>query len=258
MEISRPLIGFFDSGVGGTSIWHAAHQLLPSVHSLYLADSAHAPYGLLPLEALVHRTEVLTEYLLSQGAELIVVACNTATTNAIAHLRARYPVSFVGIEPAIKPATLHTQSQVIGVLATRGTISSGLFHSRIQAFGSGYTLVIQHGDGLVEEIEQGRLMGEQVRVLLSQYLSPMLAQGVDTLVLGCTHYPFLTPVIESLFPRAFQIIDPSDAVARQITHLWHHPTAEQAGQTVFLTNGSLEVMRGFAPEGAEVRQTKDF
>ena len=101
-------------------------------------------------------------------------------------------------------------------------------------------------------------MGEQVRVLLSQYLSPMLAQGVDTLVLGCTHYPFLTPVIESLFPGAFQIIDPSDAVARQITHLWHHPTAEQAGQAVFLTNGSLEVMRGFAPKGAEVRQTKDF
>ena len=252
------MIGFFDSGVGGTSIWHAAHRLLPGVDTLYLADSAHAPYGLLSLDALVSRTEVLTEFLLAQGATMIVVACNTATTNAVAHLRARYPVSFVGIEPAIKPATLRTQSQVIGVLATRGTISSGLFHSRIQAYGSGYTLVIQHGDGLVEQIEQGQLMGEEVRSLLWRYLSPMVEQGVDTLVLGCTHYPFLIPVIESLFPGVFQIIDPSDAVARQILHLWPHESPHEQGRAVFLTNGSLEVMRAFAPKDAEVHISADF
>jgi len=258
MKSTGPMIGFFDSGVGGTSIWNAAQRLLPGADTLYLADSAHAPYGLLPLDALVRRTEVLTEFLLAQGATLIVVACNTATTNAIAHLRARYPVSFVGIEPAIKPAVVHTQSQVIGVLATRGTISSGLFHSRIQAYGSGYTLVIQHGDGLVEQIEQGQLMGQEVRTLLSRYLSPMVEQGVDTLVLGCTHYPFLIPVIESLFPGVFQIIDPSDAVARQILHLWPHESTHEKGHAVFLTNGSLEVMRSFAPKAAEVRTSADF
>jgi len=119
-------------------------------------------------------------------------------------------------------------------------------------------LVIQHGDGLVEQIEQGQLMGQEVRTLLSRYLSPMVDQGVDTLVLGCTHYPFLIPVIESLFPGVFQIIDPSDAVARQILHLWSHESMHEKGHAVFLTNGSLEVMRSFAPKAAEVRTSADF
>lgn len=208
-------IGIFDSGVGGTSIWKEIRKLLPNEDTIYLADSKNAPYGEKALEEIVRLSVKNTEFLLNKGCKLIVVACNTATTNAIAMLREAYDVPFIGIEPAIKPAALQSESKTVGILATKGTLSSSLFHSTSENHAQGIKIVEQIGTGLVPLVEQGKIDSPETEALLKTYLEPMLASGIDRLVLGCTHYPYLIPVLKKLLPVNIKIIDSGEAVARQ-------------------------------------------
>ncbi len=208
-------IGMFDSGVGGTSIWKEIHSLLPHEHFVYLADSRNAPYGEKSPDEILRLSIKNTEFLLNKGCKLIVVACNTATTNAIDYLRNTYKIPFIGIEPAIKPAALNSKSKRVGVLATKGTLSSTLFHSTAQNHAEGIEIIEQQGKGLVELIEKGALHSASTRALLKEFLKPMIAKDIDYLVLGCTHYPYLIPIIKELLPEHVTIIDSGEAVARQ-------------------------------------------
>ncbi|WP_149277215.1 glutamate racemase [Pareuzebyella sediminis] len=208
-------IGIFDSGVGGTSIWKEIQGLMPFEDTIYLADSKNAPYGEKSEGDILTLSIKNTDLLLDMGCKMVVVACNTATTNAIDFLRHHYDVPFIGIEPAIKPAALQSKSKTVGILATRGTLSSRLFHSTSENHASGIRIVEREGSGLVPLIEKGELASDEIKALLYTFLKPMLAEGIDYLVLGCTHYPYLIPVLKEIVPETVQIIDSGEAVARQ-------------------------------------------
>lgn len=208
-------IGIFDSGVGGTSIWKEIHNLLPREHTIYLADSDNAPYGEKPKEEIIRLSIKNTEKLLDMGAKIIVVACNTATTNAIQILRSTYNIPFIGIEPAIKPAALQTQTKCIGILATKGTLSSSLFAKTSDLYSKETKVIEVVGKGLVQEIEKGDLDSPQLEAMLADLLQPMLEAGIDYLVLGCSHYPYLIPTLKKILPTYVKIIDSGMAVARQ-------------------------------------------
>lgn len=215
MENSEKPIGLFDSGIGGTSIWREIHSLLPNEDTIYLADSKNAPYGQKTKEEIIHLSIKNTEYLLNRNCKMIVVACNTATTNAIKHLRQKYPeVPFIGIEPAIKPAATSTKTQTIGILATKGTLNSELFHKTVSTF-SDIKIIEQVGYNLVSLIEAGKINSPEIRELLESYLKPMVEADIDYLVLGCSHYPYLVPQIKEILPSHVKIIDSGEAVARQ-------------------------------------------
>lgn len=245
--MSTKPIGLFDSGVGGTSIWKEIHQLLPYENTIYLADSKHAPYGPKGKERITELSIKNTEFLLEKGCKLIVVACNTATTNAIKTLRANYDVPFIGIEPAIKPAALQTQTKVVGVLATKGTLSSELFSNTSALYSSGIKVIEQVGDGLVELIEAGKMDSAEMKALLKTYLEPMVEARMDYLVLGCTHYPYLMPLLLELLPKHVKIIDSGEAVAKQTKNILEKHqllnTKYQTPSTKFYTNGNPEVMQ---------------
>lgn len=213
MQNDNP-IGLFDSGVGGTSIWKEIHQLLPYENTIYLADSKHAPYGIKSKEEIIELSFKNTEFLLEKNCKLIVVACNTATTNAIKELRTKYSVPFIGIEPAIKPAANHSKTNTIGILATKGTLNSELFHEKIQNY-TNVHIMEQIGDGLVQLIESGKIETPEMKTLLERYLNPMIEQNIDYLVLGCSHYPYLIPEIKKILPQNITIIDSGEAVAKQ-------------------------------------------
>lgn len=244
--MSTQPIGIFDSGVGGTSIWKEIHVLLPNEHTIYLADSKNAPYGNRTKSEIIDLSIKNTELLIEKGCKLIVVACNTATTNAIKILRENYAIPFIGIEPAIKPAALNTQTKVVGILATKGTLSSELFHKTSDLFSSGIKVIEQVGEGLVEMIEGGNLYSEDMRVLLKNYLQPMIDAKIDHLVLGCTHYPYLIPMLLELLPKHVKIIDSGEAVAKQTKavlekhNLLNLKTTKNKSQ--FYTNGNPEIM----------------
>ena len=208
-------IGFFDSGVGGTSIWKEVISLLPKENTIYLADSKNAPYGERPIEEIISLSRKNTDKLLEMGCKLIVVACNTATTNAIEFLRSNYHIPFIGIEPAIKPAALRSQTRVIGILATKGTLSSKLFHQTTELYSRDIKIVEVVGQGLVRLIEKGEHSTLEMEMLLRQLLKPMLEAHIDYLVLGCSHYPYLMPLLKEIFPPNVTIIDSGEAVARQ-------------------------------------------
>ncbi|WP_138434955.1 glutamate racemase [Winogradskyella algicola] len=208
-------IGIFDSGVGGTSIFKEIHALLPTENIIYLADSKNAPYGNKTQEEIKNLSIKNTEYLLSKGCKTIVVACNTATTNAITYLRESYEVPFIGIEPAIKPAALNTKTKAVGILATKGTLSSQLFHKTSDLYANGIKVIEQIGEGIVPLIESGKLNSSEMKDLLQLYLEPMLKANIDYLVLGCTHYPYLIPMLETMLPEDVKIIDSGLAVAKQ-------------------------------------------
>ena len=207
-------IGLFDSGVGGTSIWKAIHQLMPNENTIYLADSKNAPYGEKSKEEIIALSKKNTELLLEFNCKIIVVACNTATTNAIKELRATYNIPFIGIEPAIKPAANNSKTHTIGILATKGTLSSELFNKTIELY-QDIKIVEQIGHGLVELIENGEINSPDMEKLLQSYLTPMIEKNIDYLVLGCSHYPYLIPKIKTILPKHIQIIDSGEAVARQ-------------------------------------------
>ncbi|WP_282122926.1 glutamate racemase [Algibacter mikhailovii] len=208
-------IGIFDSGVGGTSIWKEIQLLLPNENSIYLADSRNAPYGPKGKNAIIDLCVKNTEYLLKLNCKLIVVACNTATTNAIDYLRQTYNIPFIGIEPAIKPAALQTKTNAVGILATEGTLSSELFSKTSNLFASHILVVEQNGNGIVELIESGKLYSPEMESLLHLYLEPMIKANIDYLVLGCTHYPYLIPLLTDILPNHVRIIDSGEAVAKQ-------------------------------------------
>jgi glutamate racemase len=213
--MSNKPIGIFDSGIGGTSIFKEIHALLPYENCIFLADSKNAPYGNKSEEEILKLSIKNTEHLLSKGCKIIVVACNTATTNAISYLRANYSVPFIGIEPAIKPAALNTQSKAVGILATKGTLSSQLFHKTTDLYANGIKVIEQVGEGIVPLIETGQLESDEMEALLKIYLEPMLKENIDYLVLGCTHYPYLIPMLSKMLPKHVKIIDSGLAVAKQ-------------------------------------------
>lgn len=208
-------IGFFDSGVGGTSIWKEVIQLLPHENSIYLADSKNAPYGEKSREEIIELSKKNTEKLLNMGCKLIVVACNTATTNAIKWLRSNYDVPFIGIEPAIKPAALMSKAKSIGILATKGTLSSELFAKTSELYSKDIKITEVVGHGLVKLIEKGNLESIEMEKLLLDLVQPFIKEKIDFLVLGCSHYPYLLPQLERILPKDVAIIDSGQAVARQ-------------------------------------------
>lgn len=218
MSKQKP-IGLFDSGIGGTSIWKEVHNLMPNEHTIYLADSKHAPYGQKSPEKILQLSIKNTEFLLSKKCKLIIVACNTATTNAIAYLRKNYNVPFIGIEPAIKPAALHSKTRAIGILATKGTLSSALFAKTTKEYAQNSIVIEQEGEGLVNLIESGKINSAEMDNLLKKYLTPMLQKNIDHLVLGCTHYPYLVPKIKKMVGDKIKIIDSGEAVAKQTKHI---------------------------------------
>ena len=209
-------IGIFDSGVGGLAILQQIRRELPGEDLLYVADSGHAPYGDKSTALIEERSLAIAEFLVSQHAKALVVACNTATGVAIKALRARFQLPIVAMEPAVKPAAAHTRSGVIGVLATSRTIASDNFAKLHERFGSEVKILMQACPGLVEQVEAGNLSGDRTRALVEQYVLPLLGQHADTLVLGCTHYPFLAPLIREIAGRGVAIIDPSPAIAREL------------------------------------------
>ncbi len=217
------MIGVYDSGLGGLSVWREIIRLLPAEDYLYFADSRYCPYGMRSHEFLCSRATEVTSFLADKGAEMVVVACNTATAAAIEHLRGTFPIPFVGMEPAIKPAILSTRSGVVGVLATAVTFSGELYHRTLEHYAQaseGVRVIEQVGYGLVEAVESGEIHTPQTVALLESYINPMLEAGADHIVLGCTHYPFLSEEIEKIACGRARIVNPAPAVARQAQRLY--------------------------------------
>ena len=211
---ARP-IGVFDSGVGGLSVLRHIRAALPGEDLLYVADSRHAPYGDKSPPFIEARALAIAGFLVAEGAKALVVACNTATAAAIVRLREEFPLPVVGVEPAVKPAVAATRSGVIGVLATSGTLESAKFAGLVQRFGSHARVIVQPCPGLVEQVERGELTGAATRDLLECYLGNLLDAGADTVVLGCTHYPFVAPLLRELAPDV-SLIETGGAVSRQL------------------------------------------
>ena len=225
------LIGVFDSGVGGLSVVRAIQAEMPEQPILYIADQEHVPYGERSLEEVRSFAHGISAHLIDQGASLVVVACNTASAAALRFLRQTFPQTpFVGMEPAIKPAALETHSSVIGVLATPATFEGEPYHALIDRFGRGVRIITDTCPDLVMEIEKGNLEGKATRRILEKAILPMLEQGVDTLVLGCTHYPFVFPLIREIAGGGLRIIDPAPAVARRTKDLLAQQTPEKEYQ----------------------------
>lgn len=209
-------IGVFDSGVGGISVLKHIHALLPNEDLLYVADSAHAPYGNKSQEFIQERAFALSDFLTEKGAKALVVACNTATAAAVHLLRARYSIPIIGMEPAVKPAAAATHTGVIGVLATVGTLKSAQFAALLEHYGQNVKVVTEGCPGLVECIECGELDSFETRKLLEGYIKPLLDAGADTIVLGCTHYPFVKSLIQEIAGPEVTLVDTGAAVARQL------------------------------------------
>ena len=213
-------IGIFDSGSGGLSVYREIVKLLPDERYVYFADNAHCPYGEKTAEYIRDRGRAITDILLGLGADIIVVACNTATAAAIATLREEYPETpFIGMEPAVKPAALGTETGVIGILATAGTLKGSKYLKTKGRFEDDVRIVEHVGEGFVELVERGILDGPEAYATVRKSLQPLLDAGADRIVLGCTHYPFLRPVIEAVAGAGVQVIDPAPAVARQTVRM---------------------------------------
>jgi glutamate racemase len=237
-------IGIFDSGIGGTSIWAAIHHLLPHEKTIYLADSKNAPYGQKSKAEIIQLSEKNTQFLVEMGCKLIIVACNTATTNAIQELRAKYSIPFIGIEPAIKPAATNSKTQTIGILATKGTLNSELFYKTTEKY-QDTKIIEQVGYGLVQLIENGEINSTQMSQLLHSYLTPMIEANIDYLVLGCSHYPYLIPQIKKILPPSIQIIDSGEAVAKQTQKVLREKvgfSSSEKGEAIFYTNSNPKVL----------------
>ncbi|MDD3033823.1 MAG: glutamate racemase [Bacteroidales bacterium] len=238
-------IGVFDSGVGGLSVWREIIKVLPGTSVTYFSDGAYCPYGNRSQKEIIDRAYLITDFLLSKGAGIIVVACNTATAAAIKALREKYRIPFIGMEPAVKPAALHSKSGTIGVLATRGTLNGNHFHASVERFASDVNVVAKVGEGLVELVESGETSGSKVKELLKSYINPMLEQGADHIVLGCTHYPFLLESIKEVAGDSVVIVDPAPAIAlrtlnviRENNILVSEMVAKDGYPTTFYTTAS--------------------
>ncbi|WP_281226841.1 glutamate racemase [Flavobacterium aquiphilum] len=258
MTNDRP-IGVFDSGIGGTSIWKAIHDLMPNEQTIYLADSKNAPYGQKSKAEIVALSMKNTDLLIEMGCKLIVVACNTATTNAIQELRAKYDIPFIGIEPAIKPAATNSKTQTIGILATKGTLNSELFNKTAEKY-QDTKIIEQIGYGLVQLIEDGQINSQEMTQLLYSYLTPMIEANIDYLVLGCSHYPYLIPQIKKILPEHIQIIDSGQAVAKQTQNVLREKvgfTTAKNSNPIFYTNTNPKVLSEILENKYPVEE-KDF
>lgn len=233
---------------------------MPNEDTIYLADSKNAPYGQKSKEEIIHLSSKNTEFLLNQNCKIIVVACNTATTNAIKELRAKYSVPFIGIEPAIKPAALHSKTQTIGILATQGTLNSELFHQTAQQFHD-TKIIEQIGHGLVPLIEEGKINSPQIKQLLNNYLQPMIEANIDYLVLGCSHYPYLLPQIKKILPKHIKIIDSGEAVAKQTKNILSEKNnlnqENHQPKNIFYTNANPTILEKILKHNYPVIK-KDF
>ena len=215
MSSSAPL-GVFDSGVGGLSVMKEIRWLLPGEDLIYLADTGHSPYGTKPLREIRRRTLEVADFLAAQGVKAIVVACNAACTAGLEQIRAAHPdLLVIGVEPALKPAHGQSKNGKIGVLSTHLTLSGERFAGLVERYGEGNEVYTQPAPGLVELVEAGQTDGPEAAALLNSYLRPLLEQGIDTLVLGCTHYPFLRPLIRQLAGPELTVLDTGAAVAKQ-------------------------------------------
>ena len=249
-------IGVFDSGIGGLSIWKEIISLLPNEDTIYLADSKNAPYGQKSKQEIIDLSVKNTEFLLKKGAKIIVVACNTATTNAIDYLRKNYDVPFIGIEPAIKPAALKSKTKKIGILATKGTLNSDLFADKKLRFEQ-TEIVEQIGEGLVPLIEAGKIDSKELELLLTKYLYKLIQKNIDHLVLGCSHYPFLIPQIQKIIGTKIRIIDSGEAVARQTKTVLENSnllcTDNSKGKHLAYSNKDISVLQHFVPDSPFIK-----
>ncbi|MDH5506013.1 MAG: glutamate racemase [Anaerolineae bacterium] len=269
-KIPAAPIALFDSGVGGLSVLRELRQQLPGEDVIFLADQAHVPYGPRSMGEVRRFSEGITRFLLEQGAKLIVVACNTASAAALHHLRITFPgVNIVGMEPAVKPAVEQTKTGVVGVLATPVTFQGELYASLVDEYAQGVRVLQDTCVGLVGEIEAGRVDGQAAREILEGALHSMLAEGVDAVVLGCTHYPFVSPLIETIAGDGVRVIDPASGVVRHVGRLLEQHGLASAkpagGRTRYLTTGDaaametqLEGLLGVSGEVAQVRWGREL
>lgn len=244
-------IGVFDSGEGGLSVLKEITRLLPEAEYIYYSDNAHCPYGEKSPEYIQDRARAITERLLKEGADVIVVACNTATAAAISVLRSEYSdassqevhdriqkltggrhdhICFIGMEPAVKPAALGTRTGVVGVLATAGTLKGSKYLKTKESVDDQVNVFEHVGRGFVELVEEGRLSGSEAEDVVKASLGPLLSAGADIIVLGCTHYPFLLPVLQKVAGPDIRFIDPAPAVARQLVHVLERDGMLSAGE----------------------------
>jgi glutamate racemase len=264
MKTNNLSVGIFDSGVGGTSIWKEIKALLPNENTIYLSDSKNAPYGDKSKQEIIDLSIKNTEFLLQQNCKLIIVACNTATTNAIKVLREKYSIPFIGIEPAIKPASLKTKTNIIGILATKGTLSSELFEKTSSEIRQRISIKERIGKGLVELIEKGEINSSEMKKLLISHIEPMLQAKVDCLVLGCTHYPYLIPQIREIVGDKVQIIDSGEAVAKQTKTILEKyglfNNNIERGKHHFYTNKNKKILEMLLPKDIKLIkiEEKDF
>lgn len=246
-------IGIFDSGVGGLSVLRAVRAQMPEESVIYFGDQGHIPYGPRPMEQIREFSEAITNFLLERDAKIIVVACNTASAAALKYLRERFPaMQFVGMEPAVKPAAETTQTGKVGVLATPATFQGALYASVVERFANGVELFQDTCPGLVQQIEGGKLDGGPVtRKILEDALHPMLEKNIDTVVLGCTHYPFVIPLIEEIVGENVRVIDPAPSVARQVKRLLEaggtRSDSSVRGVVRFYTSGDPQALKSLLP-----------
>jgi len=258
-------IGIFDSGLGGISVLRAIREQMPEESIIYFGDQVHIPYGPRPMEQIRDFSEAITRFLLEQGAKIMIVACNTASAAALKYLREEFPdVQFVGMEPAVKPAAEFTRTGKVGVLATPATFQGALYASVVERFANGVELYQNTCNGLVQQIEQGNLNGEETRRILEDALAPMLEKNIDTVVLGCTHYPFVIPLIKEIVGEDVRVIDPAPAIAKQTTRLLegselrNHSASK--GKVKLYTSGDPDALRDLLPtlleESGEIQRVE--
>jgi glutamate racemase len=245
-------IGIFDSGIGGVSVLRTIREQMPDESIIYFGDQRHIPYGPRPMDQIRKFSEAITKFLLEKNAKIIVVACNTASAAALKYLREKFPdVQFVGMEPAVKPAAEHTQTGKVGVLATPATFQGALYASVVERFANGVELFQNTCPGLVQQIEQGKLNGEETHRILRDALLPMLAKNIDTVVLGCTHYPFVIPLIQQIVGDNVRVIDPAPAVAKQTRRLLEaggmRTRSGLKGDIKLYTSGEPDALRSLLP-----------
>ena len=245
-------IGIFDSGVGGISVLRAIREQMPEENVIYVGDQGHIPYGPRTMEQIRAFSEAITNFLLAHQARIVVVACNTASAAALTYLREKFPqVPFVGMEPAVKPAAEQTLTGKVGVLATPATFQGALYASVVERFANGVELFQNTCNGLVQEIEHGNLAGDETRRILEDALLPMLDNKIDTVVLGCTHYPFVIPLIQQIVGENVRVIDPAPSVARQVRRLLEaggmKNPAVGRGEVRFYTSGDQAGLKSLLP-----------
>lgn len=242
----KGIVGVFDSGVGGLSVLRELLQLLPNYSFIYFADTANCPYGSKSQSEIIQLSKKITEFLISKGCSIVVVACNTATASAIDYLRENYSIPFIGMEPAIKPAALATKTNSIGVLATSGTFNGRLYRETSQKYAANVKVNYQVGEGLVELVEKQMTNTKDAFDLIKKYITPMIEEDIDHLVLGCTHYPFLIPVLNKILPENITIVNPAPAVAKQAYRIIQEnripPAKEGLLYSHFYSSGDFEIL----------------